>query len=205
MPPLSPPPSPRLSSRLHSPSLEEEIRLLDIVVEREEREHLERERHKGQELQLAIQLSQEAYRQPPAQFSQDDDEILSIREPYGMTIMVRFPSNWYLGLSACRTIKELLMVLIYLGFIFWVYTMVVSHPFVDLRYIGVASTNSNERLKVVAHCPVFAILGKRQKKSSAKSAKVAQYQVTDNSTRPSSQHDIDIISPEVELLTFGLP
>ncbi|KAJ7682940.1 hypothetical protein B0H17DRAFT_1138159 [Mycena rosella] len=38
---------------------------------------------RGQELQLAIQLSQEAYRQPPAQLSQDDDEILSIWVPYG--------------------------------------------------------------------------------------------------------------------------
>ncbi|KAJ7662864.1 hypothetical protein B0H17DRAFT_1144240 [Mycena rosella] len=72
-----------LRSRLCSPSLEllleEEIQLLDVVAEHEERERLERERRERQELQLL----QEAYHQPPAQLSQDNDEILSIRVPYG--------------------------------------------------------------------------------------------------------------------------
>ncbi|KAJ7659465.1 hypothetical protein B0H17DRAFT_1212918 [Mycena rosella] len=54
-------------------SLEEEIQLLDVVAECEEQEHLERERREEQELQLATQLSQEAYRQLPAQPSQDND------------------------------------------------------------------------------------------------------------------------------------
>ncbi|KAJ7698141.1 hypothetical protein B0H17DRAFT_1197109 [Mycena rosella] len=61
---------------LRSPSLEllleEEIQLLGVVAECEEQEYLERERREEQELQLTIQLSQEAYCQPPAQPSQDD-------------------------------------------------------------------------------------------------------------------------------------
>ena len=56
--------------------------------------------------------------------------------------------------------------LIYLGFTFWVYMMVVLYPLVDLGYIRVASMNLNERFKAVAHCPVFSILGKREKKNS---------------------------------------
>jgi hypothetical protein len=44
--------------------------------------------------------------------------------------------------------------------------MVVLYPLVDLGYIGVASANPNKRFKVVAHCPVFSILGKREKKNS---------------------------------------
>jgi hypothetical protein len=57
-------------------------------------------------------------------------------------------------------------VLIYLGFTFWVYIIVVLYPLVDLGYIGVASANSNERFKVVAHYPVFSIFGKGEKKNS---------------------------------------
>lgn len=62
--------------------------------------------------------------------------------------------------------RELLIVLIYLGFTFWVYIMVFLYPLVDLGYIGVASANPDERFKAVAHFPVFSILGKREKKNS---------------------------------------
>jgi hypothetical protein len=62
--------------------------------------------------------------------------------------------------------RELLIVLIYLGFTFWVYIIVVLYPLVDLGYIGVASANPNKRFKAVAHCPVPSVLGKRGKKNS---------------------------------------
>jgi hypothetical protein len=57
-------------------------------------------------------------------------------------------------------------VLIHLRFTFWVDIVVVLYPLVDLGYIEVTTTNTNERFKVVAHCPVFSVLGKREKKNS---------------------------------------
>jgi hypothetical protein len=51
-------------------------------------------------------------------------------------------------------------VLIHLRFAFWVYIVVVLYPLVDLGYIEVVTTNSNNRFKAVAHCPVFFHFGK---------------------------------------------
>jgi hypothetical protein len=39
--------------------------------------------------------------------------------------------------------RQMLTVLKYLGFAFWVYIMVASYNFVNLRYIQVASTSPN--------------------------------------------------------------
>jgi hypothetical protein len=57
------------------------------------------------------------------------------------------------------------MLLIYLGFTSSVHIRVGSYIFVNLGYIEVARMSANKQFEAVGHCPVFAILGKHQKKS----------------------------------------
>ncbi|KAJ7694646.1 hypothetical protein B0H17DRAFT_1199165 [Mycena rosella] len=83
--------------------MEEEIQLLDVVAERKERERLERERCEGQELQLAIQLSQEAHHQPPAQLSQDDD-VAAVFKAHNVDVVLSTIATT--GLSSQKSLVE---------------------------------------------------------------------------------------------------